>query len=79
MSKDSTRDIVIAEDDYKYMRTAITDKDFLLYIDTLWHTGPNEIVPPQKSDIDFNKDTAKIYQTKTKKYKTVYISQKETT
>ncbi|MDK2818734.1 MAG: site-specific integrase [Spirochaetota bacterium] len=76
MTKDSTRDIIIEENDYKYMRTAITDKDFLLYIDTLWETGcrPNEITQLKKSNIDFNKGTAKIYQNKTKKYKTVYLT-----
>ncbi|MGL4346860.1 MAG: tyrosine-type recombinase/integrase [Chitinophagaceae bacterium] len=35
---------------------------------------PNEIVPLKKSDIDFNKGTAKVYQNKTKKYKTVCLT-----
>ena len=68
------RETIITESDYKYMQKAIKDNDFLLYLDTLWEVGcrPNEIVSLQKSDIDFYKGTAKIYQNKTKKHKTVY-------
>ncbi|MGL4561112.1 MAG: tyrosine-type recombinase/integrase [Brevinema sp.] len=42
----------------------------------LWETGcrPNEITGLKKSDINFDKDTVKVFQTKTKKYKTVYLN-----
>ena len=35
---------------------------------------PNEIVPLKKSEIDFEKGIVKVFQTKTKKYKTVYLT-----
>ncbi|MGL5955816.1 MAG: tyrosine-type recombinase/integrase [Brevinema sp.] len=73
---DNVRDVIIDDKDYKYMRMAVTDKDFLLYIDTLWNTGcrPNEITGLKKSDIDFKNGTVKIFQSKTKKYKTIYLN-----
>ncbi|MGL4393676.1 MAG: hypothetical protein ACRCS8_00395 [Brevinema sp.] len=45
-SDTGTRETTISEFNYKYMRTEIKDKDFLLYLETLWETGcrPNEIV-----------------------------------
>ncbi len=75
--KGNTRDIVIDEKDYLSMLNH-ADDDFKLYMMSLWETGcrPNEITQLRKSDIDFNKGTAKIYQTKTKKYKTVYLTDK---
>ncbi len=73
---DNVRDVVICENDYEKLITHTKDKDFELYLKTLWETGtrPNEITQLKKSDIDFKSGTAKIYQSKTKKYKTVYLT-----
>ena len=73
---ESIRDITIDENDYSKLIKNIDDKDFLLYLKTLWNTGvrPNEITQLKKSEIDFESGTAKIYQSKTKKYKTVYLT-----
>lgn len=73
---ENTRDIVIEENHYKKLIEHCKDNDFKLYLMTLWETGcrPNEIITLKKSDIDFNKGTAKVYQTKTKKYKTLYLT-----
>ncbi|MGL4562639.1 MAG: tyrosine-type recombinase/integrase [Brevinema sp.] len=70
------RDLVINEQDYLKLINHCKDHDFTLYLDTLWETGcrPNEITQLKKSDIDFNKGIAKIYQFKTKKYKTAYLT-----
>ncbi|OON99242.1 MAG: hypothetical protein ATN35_01645 [Epulopiscium sp. Nele67-Bin004] len=72
---DNIREVIINEKDYTKLIKECKDDDFKLYMMSLWHTGcrPNEITQLRKSDIDFNKGTAKIYQTKTKKYKTVYL------
>ena len=66
---ESIRDITIDENDYSKLIKNIDDKDFLLYLKTLWNTGvrPNEITQLKKSEIDFESGTAKIYQSKTKK------------
>ncbi len=76
MSKESTRDIVISENDYNLLLDNSNDDDFKLYLMTLWNTGcrPNEIPQLKKSDIDFDKGIAKIFQSKTKKYKIAYLT-----
>ena len=76
MTKHNVREVVILEDDYKILLSNAKDDDFRLYMMTLWETGcrPNEIVPLKKSDIDFDKGIVKVFQTKTKKYKTVYLT-----
>lgn len=76
MTKDSVRDIVIEENDYLKLIKHCQDDDFKLYMMTLWETGcrPNEIVSLQKKNIDFTRGTTKLYQNKTKKYKTVYFT-----
>ena len=73
---ESIRDITVDENDYKKLIKECKDNDFKLYIMSLWETGcrPNEIIVLKKSDIDFKNGTAKIYQNKTKKYKTVYLT-----
>ncbi|MGL5721920.1 MAG: tyrosine-type recombinase/integrase [Brevinema sp.] len=73
---ENMRDTTISEKDYKKLVQTARDKDFNLYLQTLWETGcrPNEIVSLKKSDIDFDKGIGKIYQSKTKKYKTVYLT-----
>ncbi|MGL4388954.1 MAG: tyrosine-type recombinase/integrase, partial [Brevinema sp.] len=74
--KVGVRDLVINEQDYLKLINHCKDNDFTLYLDTLWETGcrPNEITQLKKSDIEFNKGIAKIYQFKTKKYKTAYLT-----
>ena len=76
MTKHNVRDIVIDEQDYLKLLENCQDDDFKLYMMSLWETGcrPNEIVPLKKSDIDFDKGIVKVFQTKTKKYKTVYLT-----
>ena len=76
MTKHNVREVVILEDDYKILLSNAKDDDFRLYMMSLWETGcrPNEIVPLKKSDIDFDKGIVKVFQTKTKKYKTVYLT-----
>ena len=76
MTKHNVREVVILEDDYKILLSNAKDDDFKLYMMSLWETGcrPNEIVPLKKSEIDFNKGIVKVFQTKTKKYKTVYLT-----
>ncbi|MGL5253655.1 MAG: tyrosine-type recombinase/integrase [Brevinema sp.] len=72
----SVRDTIIPENDYKKLVQTARGKDFKLYLQTLWETGcrPSELLPMKKDDIDFNKGIAKIYQSKTKKYKIVYLT-----
>ncbi|MGL4393736.1 MAG: tyrosine-type recombinase/integrase [Brevinema sp.] len=75
MTKQNIRETVILEDDYKKLIKHASE-DFKLYIMSLWETGcrPNEITGLKRSDIDFEKGSVKVYQTKTKKYKTVYLT-----
>ena len=70
------RETTIQEKDYTQIIDSTKDDDFKLYMMTLWETGcrPNEIVPLKKLEIDFNKGIVKVFQTKTKKYKTVYLT-----
>ena len=70
------RETTIQEKDYTQIIDSTKDDDFKLYMMSLWETGcrPNEIVDLKKSDIDFDTGIAKIYQSKTKKYKTVYLT-----
>ena len=72
------RETIITEFDYQQILDYVHDENFKLYLETLWETGcrPNEIIKLTKSDIDFTKGTAFIYQNKTKKYKTVYLTDK---
>lgn len=74
--KVNVRETVISEPDYLLLLQNAQDEDFKLYLQTLWETGcrPNEIVCLKKPDIDFEKGTAKIFQSKTQKYKTVYFT-----
>ncbi|MGL4387871.1 MAG: tyrosine-type recombinase/integrase [Brevinema sp.] len=75
MTKQNVRETIITESDYKKLIDN-ANNDFRLYMMTLWETGcrPNEITGLKKSDIDFEKGSVKVYQTKTKKYKTVYLT-----
>ncbi|MGL4561007.1 MAG: tyrosine-type recombinase/integrase [Brevinema sp.] len=41
---------------------------------SLEYCRPNEIVNLKKNDIDFTKGTTKLYQSKTKKFKTIYLT-----
>jgi len=70
------RETTIQEKDYTHIINSTKDDDFKLYMMSLWETGcrPNEITQLKKNDIDFDKGIAKIYQSKTKKYKTVYLT-----
>ncbi|MGL4367539.1 MAG: tyrosine-type recombinase/integrase [Brevinemataceae bacterium] len=74
--KESIRDITINENDYQKLIKNCYDTDFKLYMMTLWETGcrPNEIINLKKSDINFERGTTKLYQNKTKKYKTAYLT-----
>lgn len=74
--RQAVRDTVISEKDYQKLLKETADRDFVLYLQTLWETGcrPNEIVPLKKCEIDFNKGLARIFQTKTKKYKIIYFT-----
>lgn len=72
---EKVRKVVICEKDYKNLLESIEDKDFRLYVETLWETGcrPNEIVGLRREDIYFIVGTTRIYQNKTKNLKTVYF------
>lgn len=76
LQDDNVRDTVINQRDYKKLIKNCKDSDFRLYLMSLWETGcrPNEIINLKKADIDFAKGTAKIFQSKTKKYKTIYLT-----
>lgn len=64
----NVRETIISEQNYLLLRHHAQDEDFQLYLQMLWETGC------RPSDMDFEEGTAKIFQRKTQKYKTVYFT-----
>ncbi|OON98669.1 MAG: hypothetical protein ATN35_04070 [Epulopiscium sp. Nele67-Bin004] len=72
----NVREEVISVEDWEKIQSAVKDDfDFLTYLRLLYNTGlrPSEGLNLRYDEVDFENCSIKVYQTKTKSYKTVFI------